>query len=60
MERVLSDYEKIRKAEAIYNRRKMRDIGGIRVSSPTSFERKERSTNVELKNVKKMVIQMWM
>lgn len=54
MERTLSDYEKIKKAEEIYNRRKMRDVGGVRVTSPSI----DKSPKKELNNVKKMVLQI--
>ena len=48
MERTLSDYEKIKKAEEIYNRRKMMGVGGVRVSSPSI----EKSGKKELNSVK--------
>ena len=51
MERALSDEEKLRKAEAIYNRRRM---GGIRVSSNAV----NTSTRRELRSVKKMILQI--
>lgn len=54
MERALSDYEKIKKAEEIYNRRKMMGVGGVRVASPTI----DKSPKKELNNVKKMVLQI--
>lgn len=56
MERTLSDYEKIKKAEEIYNRRRMQNVGGVRVSNP-SVER-ERLSRRELSSVKKMVLQI--
>lgn len=54
MERALSDYEKIKKAEEIYNRRKMMGVGGVRVTSPTI----DKSPKKELNSVKKMVLQI--
>ena len=54
MERTLSDYEKIKKAEEIYNRRKMQEIGGVRVTRPII----EKSQKKELSNIKKMVLQI--
>ena len=54
MERVLSDYEKIKRAEEIYNRRKMQGVGGVRVAGPKN----EKSYRKELSNVKKMLIQI--
>lgn len=54
MERALSDYEKIKKAEEIYNRRKMMGVGGVRVASPTI----DKSPKKELNSVKKMVLQI--
>jgi len=51
MERALSDEEKLRKAEAIYNRRKME---GIRVSSSAV----NTNTRRELKSAKRMLLQI--
>lgn len=54
MERIMSDYEKIKKAEEIYNRRKMRGVGGVRLSNPTI----ERYPKKELSNIGKMLFQI--
>jgi len=54
MERTLSDYEKIKKAEEIYNRRKMREVGGVRVTNPTTFKTPKK----EYDSVKKMILQI--
>ena len=55
MERTLSDYEKIKKAEEIYNRRKMMGVGGVRVSSPSISNKAPKK---ELNSIKKMVLQI--
>lgn len=55
MERTLSDYEKIKKAEEIYNRRRMQDIGGVRVVSPSS----NKNPKKELNSIKRMVLQIF-
>ena len=56
MERTLSDYEKIKKAEEIYIRRKMQGVGGVRVASPTLES--GRVQKKRLSSVTKMVLQI--
>ena len=58
MERVLTDYEKMKKAEEIYNRRKMMGVGGVRLSSPSENCKSRMSRTNEYNVTKKMVIQI--